>query len=256
MSRFSRRVKCGQKAFTLIELLVVIAIIAILAGLLLPALARAKEKGRTARCVSNVRQMGIALTLYVDDYHLYPALRAFAPDGTTNSWHDMLAPSLSKWTNRESIFRCPSFRYQQAAILGANNRFTTVGSYGYNSQTAHSLAVDQTIPGNRGRNLKENAVVMPSAMVAFSDSYLVQWLPEKFIAGTIDLQYVPITYRQKLATFPAELQAIRQRHSGQHVTTFCDGHVETIKYEKLFADDPETRRMWNYDHQPYATAYD
>jgi hypothetical protein len=41
--------------------------------------------------------------------------------------------------------------------------------------------------------LKENAVVNPSAMIAFADSYLLQWQPEKFIAGTIELQYVPIS---------------------------------------------------------------
>jgi prepilin-type N-terminal cleavage/methylation domain-containing protein len=96
-----------RRGFTLIELLVVIAIIAILAALLLPALARAKATAKTAQCVSNLHQMGLALIMYADENDGLAA-RANGPH-----WWQVLAPNLGGQTGANStkvrLYTCPSY---------------------------------------------------------------------------------------------------------------------------------------------------
>ena len=95
------RPRCG---FTLIELLVVIAIIAILAALLLPALARAREKGHQASCLSNLRQVGLAFQLYADDQNGWLPTTTHGA-GTNASWIFQLAPYVA---NVDRIRLCPA----------------------------------------------------------------------------------------------------------------------------------------------------
>jgi prepilin-type N-terminal cleavage/methylation domain-containing protein len=98
-----------RRAFTLIELLVVIAIIAILAALLLPTLSRAKERGRTAACLSNLHQIGVALQIYVDENHNHLPVMY---DRTTNSVGTNVQPSvdlvLTNQLGSRYVLRCPS----------------------------------------------------------------------------------------------------------------------------------------------------
>lgn len=251
--------KSGQ-AFTLIELLVVIAIIAILAALLFPAASRAMESGRTARCTSNVRQLGLALTMYVEDHKAYPALH-FPSEQIkfVKSWYDSLTPYLNKWNAGISVFKCPSFRYRQDDFLenGAPTQIG-VGSYGYNGNSEWSLSLGHVGPGfsEKTNFVTEAEVRMPARMIALGDSYIVEFQPEKKMVGMVSLQYIPIKFRSTVPGYQNELKATAMRHNSRHQIGFCDGHVEGIKYRNLFASELEPRRIWNRDHQPHLTPYD
>jgi prepilin-type N-terminal cleavage/methylation domain-containing protein len=118
------------KGFTLIELLVVIAIIAVLASLLLPALAKSKEKARRISCVSEVKQIALAMKMYVDDYNgSYPPRMPDPASGPaypckpcrTIDWRPYAVPYLSATTNitnstRSSVYICPGDNGIPAAI--------------------------------------------------------------------------------------------------------------------------------------------
>lgn len=131
-----------MKRFTLVEMLVVIAIIAVLAALLLPALAKAKESGKKITCMGNMRQIGFALTQYVGDYNdwLMPNNQN---DGITSAWMTLVVKLYhnNDKSRYKTLFLCPSDPAPYDHIWIAGNEKL---SYGYNNSAGDKNMYDMT----------------------------------------------------------------------------------------------------------------
>lgn len=226
--RFSPDRPLAPLAFTLIELLVVIAIIAILASMLLPALSRAKEKGKAIRCISNLHQMAISYHLYADEhtddvvtlYLFDPAPPgALYPDSVT-WWPDLLRPYLLG-TN---IVSCPSVFGSVAAGVGGP------GGPGLTMNHPELTAWSTTW------RPKLTALKNPSKKIPFADSGLIanplERDPDKWIEvpNQQSLYWRTPTNRGYYDDDP-------QRPVGRHLrrcdSGFADGHAEALKVSRI-----------------------
>jgi prepilin-type N-terminal cleavage/methylation domain-containing protein/prepilin-type processing-associated H-X9-DG protein len=113
-----------RRGFTLIELLVVIAIIAILAAILFPVFARAREKARQTSCLSNLKQLGTALQMYVQDYDSMTP--PHNDDDGSDGWRWFQFPlRLLPYTKNTQILRCPSDQGWTEPAVGATGRWSS-----------------------------------------------------------------------------------------------------------------------------------
>jgi len=267
-----------REGFTLIELLVVVAVIALLAALLLPALSQAKAKARRIECMNHLHQMGIALQLYVNDYHKYPfylnELGWGSPSGPSDGadewhWQGSLQPYYKTlwWTNR--AYQCPGFQLTSYGdtssrpdlLNGANNC-----SYAYNIFGTDRFLLQPLPPGSRilglgaglwtshngtgelsiqGVAVSESAVMAPSEMFAMTDSRVFV-VPPSSQPWAYDYNMLGLS---PLGTVPHQDRGIA-RHGQSYNVARCDGQVTSLK-RLTWLDPRKTGQNWNNDHDPH-----
>ncbi len=252
------RTRTAKTAFTLIELLVVVAIMAILVSLLLPALSSARRRARCTQCLGNLRQLGIALNLYVQSERVYPL--ATAGDGL-GAWQKALRPNASA-----QVFRCPQRKKPSADLLQFFPDITSEiePHYGYNSLGAArsnppkinlGLGGDWIWTGKREGQYEpvpEHRITAPARMVAIGDSAaLIRPPMANTNASPANLNYLAFPH-----IFPEWGYAgVGDWHDGKANFVFCDGHVQTAPQQVWMAADPERKRIWNNDHQPHPESW-
>lgn len=227
----------GRDAFTLIELLVVIAIIAILAAILFPVFAQAREKARSAACMNNMKQIGIAFMTYTQDYDecVVPLAAVYTPpagssfSGGDTWWPDILMPYIKS----KEVFTCPS---QKLRSRGIGMSHPQIGMW--HPTSALSLA----------------AVVAPAETAVFADSGSNvatgdpnpdNW-EEKSSTGGYLLFRTPAN-GSTLYNVAATPETVVPRHQKKAVVAFMDGHVKSMSPKALGFEYPngDPKALWD-----------
>jgi prepilin-type N-terminal cleavage/methylation domain-containing protein/prepilin-type processing-associated H-X9-DG protein len=261
-SGFQRHKTGRATGFTLIELLVVIAIIAILAALLLPALSRAKATAQSTNCNSNLRQLGIALRIYLNDYSGAYPYQAFAPVNNAKRafyWFDALALNIPNTKWGEGVFRCPAYQwlvFEGLAEADSRGHATTVwspgGPYAYNNVGSRETFSPSGLGGGEyvGQPhlppVRESDVIAPADLYAMGDAgVLTTKLGKLNVPG---LYGWPDFYA--FLTDPPYKKIEKMQHSRLFNMVFADGHAASVRTNILFGTNAVYRSRWNHDNLP------
>ena len=194
-----------KKGFTLIELLVVIAIIAILAAILFPVFARAREKARQTSCLSNMKQIGLAAEMYVQDYDACYPMNIYTPGTVVVMFYQAMMP----YMKNSQMLECPSeksrIRMSELQALLPLPLASGVSSVGYNGNYAvFEDGPNNPLTGSNDPVVSQSELPYPSETVIMSDGE-IELAPNLFNSPVVD--------------------AHNQGFNG----AYCDGHAKWYK---------------------------
>lgn len=220
-----------RTGFTLIELLVVIAIIAILAGMLLPALSNAKGKGQRTHCQNNLRQISTYMRLYIDDHQdTFPAHRNGSKPGfnAVTDPNDWWGTAILNYAPQTNLFRCSTLNQPRrdfgvrwswkfdAHLVGYGYNAFFLGLYPYPETTIRGIKSTPWFKSSNIKNPVDNLLIgdsMPKPDLQWSSSL---WWPSSGSTKDDQLEGINVT-----------------RHGGVGVVVFNDGHSEVRKDKQI-----------------------
>ena len=246
--------------FSLMELLIVIAIVGILAALLVVGVSRGKEKARQIQCVSNVRQLGQAMQLFIGNSHVYPLMinSGYWKGKYTEhftSWNTALENEMSShfpregWIEPKGVWDCPAAK--RPTDYPSDTVYTKYGYnfYGLNPRRdmdtlglgGHKYSVN----ASSAPPISESEIASPSEMMAIGDGF----------KGGNRIVEDGVGALWRTYDVHDDLESTRRsnaRHQGKANVVFCDGHVESPTLKFLFEDTSDAAlSRWNRDHLPH-----